>query len=127
MPQTVEFVAESSVEAVEDVDWPLMGVKAPQPIDGEIEYGGEEQVVTAVTVVEVDEAPIEVEVGGAVGAAADEEGEVAEVEDAIDMTSPAGGPLSPTSCDEGWGSVPRYPPAAVLPTTPEAMHAAAAT
>lgn len=82
-----------------------MGVVAPEPIYGWIDYGGAEQAVVAVTAVEVGEAPMSVEVsrvveaGGAMWASADEEGDADEV--IVNMTSPAGGPLSQEPRGEG--------------------------
>lgn len=66
MPQTAEFVASNIVLTVYYVDWPLMGLHAPEANESGLDYGGEMQTVTAF---EVEEASTAVEV---VGAAAEE-------------------------------------------------------
>lgn len=61
MAHSTELMASNSVVEVSDVDWPLMGVQAPEDFDGGVDYGIQTKVATAV---EVD------------GAEAKEEGEI---------------------------------------------------
>lgn len=71
LSQCPEVLKPGWIVYLEDVEWPLMGVKAPEQFEGGIDYTGRTQ---AAKVVEV------------YGAADNEEGEVEEVEDAIDVT-----------------------------------------
>lgn len=80
MTQIAAEVASKSIVSIEDVDWLLMGMQAPELCDDEVDYGGKVQMATKV---EVDEA------------VAEEGVKVGKVVAAVDVTSP--GCVSPPS------------------------------
>lgn len=46
--QNVDVAASNKIVSVEDVDWPLMGVKALEQFAGGVDYSGEAHMETAV-------------------------------------------------------------------------------